>query len=118
MVTSNPWANKDSNSVATLIAVSSSDGTSIVRLWADPITHRLLVDNSGGGGGFTELPATGTVNGLNAVFGFTQQPTYIVSDSAIYKPLDNNGNVQWTWNSGTSQATMTIPPSSSIFGWI
>lgn len=41
-------AYRDENYVPTLIAVSNADGQTPVRLWADPITHRLLVDVSGG----------------------------------------------------------------------
>lgn len=67
-----------------------------------------------GGGGFTELVATGTVDGINAVFTFTQVPSYIVSDGAWYKKLDNNSNVQWS-SSGMT-ITMTIPPQTAIFG--
>ncbi len=37
-------AKRDQNSVPTLLAVSSADGTSILRLYANPDTHRLLVD--------------------------------------------------------------------------
>lgn len=36
----------DPNSRRTLSALSSSDNTTIVNLWADPTTHRLLVDNA------------------------------------------------------------------------
>lgn len=39
----------DQNSRRTLSALSSVDNTTIVNLWADPTTHRLLVDLSGGG---------------------------------------------------------------------
>lgn len=68
----------------------------------------------GGGGGFTELTATGAVNGANASFAFTKVPSYIVSDGAWYKKLDNNGNAQWS-SSGLT-VTMVIPPQSAIFG--
>lgn len=68
------------------------------------------------GGSFTLLAATGSVNGVNATFGFAQEPAIIVSDGAWYTQLDNNGGTQWTWNAGTMQATMVIPPQSSIFG--
>lgn len=37
----------DQNSRATLTAVSSSDGTTIVTLYADPTTHRLLTQSAG-----------------------------------------------------------------------
>lgn len=42
-------AKRDNNVVTTLIAVSSADGITPVVLWADPTTHRLLVDSSGSG---------------------------------------------------------------------
>lgn len=70
---------------------------------------------SSGGGGFTLLPATGTVNGLNQTFTFTQKPTYIVADGAWYQALDNNGATNW---SGTTTITMTIPPQSAIWGFV
>src|SRR5688572_18453410 len=68
-------------------------------------------DISGGGAGFTLLPATGSVNGVNASFTFTQKPTYIVSDGAWY--VENTG---WTWSGST--ATMTIPPNDTIYGFV
>lgn len=107
---------KDSNSVASAIFESSTSAGVILRGKIDPITLRVLVDNAGASGGFTELTATGTVNGINRNFTFTQLPTYIVSDGAVYKQLDNNGGVNWSWSVLT--ATMTIPPTSVIFGWV
>lgn len=69
--------------------------------------------NQGGsdGGGFTLLPATGAVNGINTAFTFTEQPDYIVSDGAWYRE-----NIGWTWSSPT--ATMIIPPNDDIFGFV
>lgn len=43
-------ASKDQNDVSTLLGVSNADGTTPVKIWASPSTHRLLVDTSGGGG--------------------------------------------------------------------
>lgn len=40
-------ANKDKNFVNTLLGTSSSDGKSPVNVYADPTTHRLLVDIAG-----------------------------------------------------------------------
>lgn len=67
-------AQKDGNHVSTLLGVSSTDGQTPVTVYADPITHRLLVTSSGGGGGggavnsvsnsdstLTITPTTGTV---------------------------------------------------------
>lgn len=41
-------AYRDQNNVPTLIAASSADGKTPVRVWADPSTHRLLVDLGAG----------------------------------------------------------------------
>lgn len=119
MVTSNPWANKDQSSVATLIAVSSSDGVSIVRLWADPITHRLLVDNSGGGGGGTGTwyPVSGTINSSNVTFTI---PVAVTSDFL----LQLGGQVQslsispntydYSYVAGVSSTTITMQVAPDI----
>jgi len=37
-------AKHDQNHVATLTGVSNADGTTVVPIYADPTTHRLLVD--------------------------------------------------------------------------
>lgn len=64
--------------------------------------------------GFTELTATGTVNGSNTVFVFIQEPRYIVADGVWLKKTAKNGTVLWTWSAGN--ATMTNPPGQDIFG--
>ena len=109
-------ASKDQNRIPSLLGVSSVDGITPVKIWADPVTHRLYVDLAGGGGGFTNLTATGTVDGANTAFTFTQLPSYIVSDGVWLTELDNNSQNQWTWNAGTLTATLTVPPLNSIFG--
>lgn len=43
-------AARDQNFVPTLLGVSNADGTTPVAVYADPTTHRLLVDTGGGGG--------------------------------------------------------------------
>ena len=61
-------------------------------------------------GGFTLLPATGSINSVNAAFTFTEKPTYIISDGVWYR--ENKG---WTWSVLT--ATMTIPPNDDCYGF-
>lgn len=72
------------------------------------------------GGGFTKLTATGTIDGSNKAFVFTQKPTYIVSDHAWYQTVNAgptaSPTTNWTWNAGTSTATMAVPPLEDIFG--
>ncbi len=41
-------AKRDENFVPTLLGVSSADGVTPIRVWADPATHRLLVDLGAG----------------------------------------------------------------------
>ena len=104
----------DRNDVKSLLAVSNADGQSIVVLWADPVTHALLVKLVGGGGGLTEIDFTGTVNGVNTTF-TGSKPTYVVSDGVWLKATDSNNNTQWSWAANT--LTMIVPPQSSIFGF-
>jgi hypothetical protein len=67
-------AGRDSNFVPTLTALSSANDGAIVPLWADPTTHRLLVDNA----------ATATITvGTTAVSGGT-------NGRVLY---DNNGTL-------------------------
>lgn len=75
------------------------------------ITQKMITDIQNGLGKLIQLAANGSVNGVNKAFVFTQEPSYIVSDGAWY--IVNNG---WTWDAGTLTATMTIPPSSSLYG--
>lgn len=56
------------------------------------------------------LAATGTVNGTNTSFTFTQEPSYIVSDGAWYRL--NHG---WTWSNPT--ATLIAPPTFDIWAF-
>ncbi len=74
----------DENDFKTLIACSNVDGQSVVRLYADPVTHRLLVDISGGGTTLTVENPTGTVDDSNVTFTVTHQPLYIVVNGAQY----------------------------------
>ncbi len=61
-------AYRDENSVPTLIASSNVDGKTPVRVYADPVTHRLLVDAASGGGTGTWYPVSGTIDGSNVTF--------------------------------------------------
>ncbi len=57
-------ASHDQNHIPTLLGVSSSDGTSPVKIYADPSTHRLLVNLTGlGSGTVTSVAVTGN-NGI------------------------------------------------------
>lgn len=104
------WQAIDVNSRGSLTAVSSSDNKTIIRLVADPITGRLLVEGTGGGGGNTFVYnevlsgsgtswsfATAPLTGLYAIFANGQRLTPTV-DFTI-----SSGNVTTTdsWAAGT-----------------
>ena|ERR1700733_4922594 len=56
----------DQNDVKSLLAVSSADGESIVVVWADPVTHALLVKLVGAGGGTVTTITDGTTTVTDA----------------------------------------------------
>lgn len=73
------------------------------------------------GGGFSTLLATETPDGSNKVFTFmaaTAEPTFIIGDNVMQRPVSASGGVNWTWNIATKQATMTVPPQDDIVGVI
>lgn len=74
----------------------------------------VIRDLSAAAAGFTELVATGSCNSANAIFTFTQVPSYIVSDGVWMKATGKSGSVNWT-NAGLT-ITMVNPPSQDIFG--
>jgi hypothetical protein len=88
---------------------------------APTITHRQsgVTDISfGSSGGFTTLDATETPNGSTTAFTFasaTAKPSYLVVDNVWMKATSKAGTVNWTWNSGTTVATLTLPAQDDIF---
>lgn len=82
---------RDDNSVPALLAVSSVDGVSLVEVWADPTTHRLLCQVIGGVNSFSigEIPSgSGTT--------FTLAHTPVSGTVAVYRggarQLEGAGN--------------------------
>lgn len=70
-------------------------------------------------GGFTSLDPTQTPDGSRTTFTFAAalaKPSYIIQDGIWMKATSKAGTINWTWNSGTKVATMTIPPIDDIEG--
>ncbi len=67
-------ASRDQNRVTTLLGVSSADGTTPVKIYADPTTHRLYVDIASGV--FTPYTDTFTSTNGQTTFTATNTPTY------------------------------------------
>jgi hypothetical protein len=76
----------DQNHVSTLSGISSSDGVSVVPIYADATTHRLLVNNAVTSG--TSTPAT-TPTALGQI--------YIKTDtSKVYISTGTSSSSDWT----------------------
>lgn len=107
-------AYRDENNVPTLIAASNADGKTPVRLYADPVTHRLLVDVPAGGVTIYNDTVSGTIDGVNRSF---TVPNSISANGAIALFLAGapyQQGVDYTY-SGTT-ITMTIAPDASLSG--
>jgi len=84
-------ASRDQNFVTTLLAVSSVDGVTPVTLYANPTTHRLLVDLSGAGSGsVTDVSVVSTNGFAGSVATSTTTPAITISTS-ITGILKGNG---------------------------
>jgi hypothetical protein len=89
----NQNAGHDDNHVPSLIALSSTDGVSTVQLWADPVSHRLLVNSTGGGSSFiTSLTTTGSSGAATVVSGVLNIPIYAGGGGT---PAGSNTQVQY-----------------------
>lgn len=90
-------AKHDQNHVPTLTGVSNADGTTPVPIYADPTTHRLLIDSASGSGDVVG-PASSTDNAIVRFDGTTgkliQNSTVTISDGGgIVDTIANNANV-------------------------
>jgi hypothetical protein len=76
-------ASRDANFVPTLLGASSADGTTPTKVWANPSTHRLLVDLGAGVTG----PGSSTDNAIARFDGTTgatiQNSLATINDSGI-----------------------------------
>lgn len=80
-------AKLDENSRQTLTAVSSGDGSTIVNVYADPNTHRLLVNSTGGGGGGTNIyNSDGVITNNDArtvgIYGFSTSLKFLAKNNS------------------------------------
>lgn len=74
-------ASRDQNNIPTLLAVSSADGVTVVKVYADPSTHRLLTSGQQGATGATG--PTGPAGPSNAQTGAEDDPTGVVTPDFI-----------------------------------
>jgi hypothetical protein len=88
-----------------------------VLAWSASLGRWEAVTPSTGSGGFTQLSATEIPNGSTTIFTFASasaKPSFVISDNVWLKATTKSGSVNWTWNSGSKQATLSIPPNEDI----
>lgn len=98
-------AKKDGNYVNSLIAVSSADGITPVVLWADPTTHRLLVDIPGGSGTVTSVSVV-SANGFAGTVATATSTPAITLTTTVTGLLVGNGTAISAAVSGTDIKTV------------
>lgn len=83
-------APRDQNRVTALLGTSSVDGVSPVVLWADPTTHRLLVDLPSGAGTVTSVSVV-SANGLAGTVATATTTPAITLSTTVTGILSGNG---------------------------
>ncbi len=84
-------ASRDQNFVPTLLGVSSVDGTTPVAVYANPTTHRILVDLSGGGSGTVTDVSVVSANGFAGTVATSTTTPAITLSTTITGILSGNG---------------------------
>lgn len=86
----------------------------------NPSETGIIWTSKSGGGGFATLSSTEIPNGIITVFTFAGasgvQPSYLVVDNVWEKAINKDSSVNWTWNAGLNQATLSVPPTNDIWG--
>lgn len=111
-------AYRDQNNVATLLAVSSVDGFTPIRLFADPVTHRLLVDLPGGTGTVTDVSIV-TANGISGTVATSTTTPAITLTLGAITPTSVNGNILTTGTGTitiTGTKTLTVSDTATVSG--
>lgn len=115
IVMDNVWM-KDTSSSGT-VNWTWDNGTKVATMSVPPVDDIWGLE-SFSGVDWEELPATQTPDGSIVQFTFataTAQPRYIVADNVWMKATSASGTVNWTWNSGTSVATLSVAPVDDIW---
>lgn len=93
-------APRDENRIPTLLGTSNADGVTPVVIWADPVTHRLLIDLPGGSGTVTSVSVV-TANGFaGSVANATTTPA-ITLTTTVSGVLKGNGTAISQATAGT-----------------
>lgn len=100
-------AGRDQNFVPTLLGVSSSDGTTPIPVYADPTTHRLLVDIPGGSGTVTSVSVV-TANGFAGTVANATTTPAITLSTTVTGILKGNGTAISAATPGTDYTSLAF----------
>lgn len=104
-------ASRDQNFVPTLLGVSNVDGTTPVKIYADPTTHRLLVDASGGSGTVTSVSVV-TANGFAGTVATATSTPAITISTTVTGILSGNGTaVSAASTTGSGAVVLATSPT-------
>lgn len=106
-------ASRDQNFVTSLLGVSSSDGVTPVKVYADPITHRLLVDISGGSGTVTSVSVV-TANGFAGTVADPTTTPAITLSTTVTGIVKGNGTALSAASAGTDYVAPGAITSSGL----
>lgn len=84
-------APRDQNRIPTLLGTSNADGVTPVVVYADPVTHRLLVDLGGGGSGTVTSVSVVTANGFAGTVANATTTPAITLETTVTGILQGNG---------------------------
>lgn len=102
-------ASRDQNNVPTLLAASNADGVTPVRVYADPATHRLLVDTGGAGTGTVTSVSVVTTNGFAGSVANASTTPAITLSTTVTGIVKGNGTALSAAAAGTDyQAPITL----------
>ncbi len=109
-------AHFDNNHVPGLMGVSNADGVSPVTIYADPVTHRLLIDSASSGGTGTYYTVSGALDGNNATFTIA---VAVTSDFLLFlnrQPQAFTTDFTYAAGIGTTTITYATAPDASYSG--
>jgi hypothetical protein len=106
----------DDNHIPTLLGVSNADGSTPVKVYADPVTHRLLVDLPGGSGTVTSVSVV-SANGLaGTVATATTTPAITLSTTATGILQGNGTAISGITDSSTTGQVLRVT-GASTYAW-
>lgn len=116
-------AKRDENSVPTLIAVSSVDGVTPVLVYANPTTHRLLVDSASAAGTVTSVSVVSANGFAGTVANATTTPAITLTTTVTGVLIGNGTSIAAASQTGTGSVvvvqntpTLTTPVIGAATG--